>query len=605
MIKIRFVISPFAHSFVRYLLNHNNIEIKQSADKKCKILFDVKTPPILKGAYEIREFKPALILESFGYKIDIKQIKSIEELNNFGFSLYRDNYGYLFLDHPKKRSRNVNVFELFKFPPNHYVEYEAKNKTLKIKGDKSAGEIYYVEGISSGLDKYGMPIFDGTMYEWDEPIKEVHKIILEKDEIPVGICYDERLLVCIQKGIDKFAIGFVGVKGAGKTIYAHSLCHFMYKQWGIPMALLNDWNYEMDSWNRCADGIRDRPFIRLLKKLDLRPESFPCLFLIPNTNQGVNEKDKILFNENLAHIFTLSWSQFIRNYNDLTRGYKELELGKSGTAIDFDKLSECKSVKEVEDMIDSIQGGKEIASIKGRLRRVLSTLINSGIFDINKKTSKFYVSKYENVKGIWDINKRVKISGASEDCVPSLLFDARINVCLRPRNLEPIKVGDTNAFSLYLGFLIKQLLEIKSRRADLTGREVGIFVDEFHVITQKGVRQPFIELVTGLRHPEIYFLWASQSFEGVIDEVKTNTDYLFCTYYDREDALSVVKNRGADKKWVDEIVNLKREKFGAVLFPSRDLICYDLETGKKKKRIDPIKISLVPPPSKHKRPGEA
>lgn len=613
--------TPFAHSYGRWWLNKQGIRLYRGKDRIYGVI--PKLPDGFANEDAIGRWKedirkiPSVEVGNFKKSESVELIKDYGILREFGYRVLSERGKKGFGPSSKiyslvPRDRLTGVV-LTAFPKDHYVEYDRGYRTLRIVGKSSDNQIVFLEKkkdtqllLENLSFRERSKMILGTL-----DLDSLKKKMISINELLVGYSPDDGRIVTIPLERDPPRMGFVGIAGGGKTICMHSIMNQLYHARGVPFIHLHDEKSESFLWSRALTSVAhsergvdsDRFFIDRLDLFGLKPIGTPCIYFSPIIGDYTKEREEELElgNESMHYFISMDWENIIDNYNSYFGGFKEMELEKSGRYLDFDKLKKCKSEKEVYDLIDDIKDCPK--EVRWKLQTIFKKIFSYKLSNINSEVeSKFTYKKFVGDKQVGgDITENPFIVAVYAGLCPVLLTT----------KLKRIQFGNTNVVPAYIKSIVRQIVDFKRENILLKGKTIYVVIDELGYITRQGANEPIIDLATMGRSDDIGFMWANQTYskKGLPLDVKDNTHYLFATKpVSEEDVKVIVKDYAGNSKYWKEVMNKvgkEGEKFECVLFHTEPVITYDLDNGDRKVvERDPIRMTMIPPLSKHKAPSK-
>lgn len=588
---------PFIHSYARFFLKENNLRIKNNG----KTLFDSNNPPLPPESYLPDYFytkysNPILKTGTFKKSNSIKQLTSYQDLKDYGFIInsyaVSDSNRKIYGQRAEYRIRPIEFCgddTLNNIPKEHQVLHDTINKAFCLKGKNSDNRWVYMETKKETKKKLSfsdeLRLARGLPIRYEADTKNV-----EIEGIPIGISWDEWKLVCIPPWKNPFVAGYVGKRGKSKSIGLHMTNDFLFNM-GHNCCFLNDWKYETHTWNQPMQGA---DFVNRLNYIGLKPKPLPTVYFTPGTR--IMEKNLMGKDENIGEIISLSFKNLIRHYNEFFSSFKEFDLGKSKRMFDEKIIENCKTREDVIEVLDKIND-KQFKQVKDKLMSTMQFLFDQDVCDINTKfPSSLHMEKVLNEKVIYKTENLPSIVTA----MIAGLFPIFI-----PRSLLSVKFGKSSILPSYINNLVQSIYDIKDKTKYFEKKEIYISIDELNTITEKGVNQAITDIANLGRTSGIGMLWATQNYSKVLEDVRINTEFLFCMQYDNTNEINTICNNYDAKNYVkEEIKQLSKEiPHECFVFPSSRLLTYDLSTGEKEYIDEPIKIQLTPPLSKHSMSG--
>lgn len=581
---------PYIHSYAKYFLKKNNLRIKNS---KGKVLFNYPPLPENPPKYFLYEFNnPILKVGSFEKSESVKEI-SYQDLKDYGFIInsYKINpnqreYSGQAKTYQIRKDEFVGENTLKRIPDNHTILFDTINRAFCLQGRTSDNKWVYISKPKT-KEKELSVIENIDLMMGLKPKENLTIGRKDIEGIPIGISYEDWKLVCIPPWKNPPVIGFVGKRGKSKSIGLHMMNDFLFNM-GHCCCLLNDWKYETGTWNLPTEGA---DFINRLNKLNIKPKPLPTVYFIPDTR--IKEKNLIGREEGIGHIISLSFKNIIRSYNEFFSSFKEFDLGQSRKHFNEKLIENCKKPEEVFDIINTIGDEKHLRGVRDKLRKTMEFLFDQNICDISTNTPPtFQVEKLVDDKVI---NKTEKLHPIIASMIAGLF------PVFLPRKLLTIKFGKSSVLPSYMNNIVQAIYDIKDGTNYFEKKEVYISIDELNTITAKGVNQAIIDVANLGRTSGIGMLWATQNYSKALEDVRLNTEFLFCMQYDSSSEINAICGNYDAKDYVkDEIKQLSKEiPHECFVFPSSPLLAYDLSTGEKEYIDEPIKIQLTPPLSKH------
>ena len=567
-------------------------------------MFENPPLPLDLPNYFFNKFNPPkLIVNSFKKSESIKRIYDYGDLKKYGYVInsykaskkfFKGQHRLYKLEKISKEGENT----VKRIPDDHKVFFDTINKAFLLQGRSSENRWVYEIRLKMTNPKLKEEI------SWDDKIKlamgyevepEDKNNVLEIEGIPVAISSEEHKLVCLPPWKDPPVIGFVGRRGGSKSIGQHALNDLLFNM-GNCCCLLNDWKRETNTWNMPTDGSE---FITRLNQVGLNPKPLPTVYFCPESR--IKNKESILIgsNEGIGNVMSLSFKKIISDYNNFFSGFEEFKLGKSKTVFDFKSIEKCNSREEVLSLLDQNNFSKDKRPMIGKVERTMEFLFDQEVCDINTKSPSSYV--VEELKGEKVFSRTEKLNPIIASMVAGLY------PVFLPKSLLTIQFGRTSILPSYMNHLIQDIYNVKDETDYFKDKEIHIGIDELTTITSKGANQAIMDVANLGRSFGIGMNWSAQLYTKVLDEVKDNTNYIFCMQYASKQQINAVCGDCDTKELIKEdIRELSREiPNECVIFPkSSPLLVYDLSTGEKELLDEPIKGQLIPPMSRHKKPNE-
>ena len=602
-IKSKKAYYPYAHSFARYSLLKNNYEIWRGNQK----LFDHRKPqlPILIPSYfNIRQdsinfrtntiYNPDIgIQKSISYSFLLKKGFIIKKCEVTEDDLFLREKGF------KTYFKIVLGNELIpgfcrNIPRDHILVYDVTNKAFKLNGPKALIQWVYEQEfkiINYLDDAYIFPFKRWKIYDEESSYVNIK-------EIPIGIDHDNSKLICIPNKGDIGHTLFVGTTGSGKSYTLHSYICQLYN-YDNDIVLMNDWNNETYSWNLPTD---ERPFLRYLLPLNIKPKPLPTVHLYPSHQGCDDELRQIGGDEGISANILMDWEKLLIKYNEYTSMYAGMSFRNSLRYINFHQLAKCQSLEEIELMINQFMDKKEIPkNSKYMVQKIIEFIIKKEITNIGTK-----------FPARWKVKKK---SGSfitlEKELSPIMAcVYARLIPEFSPRSMEGVQMSSDSKGSIipmYMTYLINQIYEEKISDEYFKQRNLYIAIDEIGAIISKGVEMPIEEITARGRFKRIALLACNQLYSTFPKSVRENTSYVFCFGNSKRELNEMRKDNFVVPKEIEDELAISMKKFECYVFHKKPLVAYDLETGRRT-TLDssyPTKIIVLPPTSKHSKPMEA
>ena len=258
-------------------------------------------------------------------------------------------------------------------------------------------------------------------------------------------------------------------------------------------------------------------------------------------------------------------------------------------------IGDAKSKEDVLAHINSIPKLQESkgggVAMKDALLSRFNYLFNSQLFDItNNIPSKLKIKKPDSTE--------------LEDTIIALMKIGIVPIIM-PKHLESLQFGKSSFLHAYMNAILKRIYDLKNDGKIFPNQQIYTLFDEVEKALSLGVSGPLVTIASLGRSEGLGLLWANQYYSnGIPDQVKENTDYLF-----------ILSNPGNFKKGIfnkynhvgidDSISTIgEKNKFECYLLHDEPIITYDLDTGKREvNEYEPIRMSYFPPLSQHKKFG--
>ena len=605
-------IKPYLHSYSKYLLKEKNIEIYQGGNR---ILAPDNIYASVPGFF-IKD-KPLEPLVNFSELRDIP--KSVRNINSYDevkskFRLVLNSYEarqrwYKLqrVVYKLEKIEKMGPNTLTNIPREHKVEWDIVNKRVRLTG-LSAGPhrvgnwIYYSQKSDKTYAKNPGSSTDLVSIWKDFYGEESEEIELPKiriNEIPIMLSEGGEL-ICIERKADQPVIGYVGSRGCGKSMSMHRMEDQAYWRWGNYVCHLNDKLQETKEWclpinySQTHKGVYENEFEKTLRKIGEEPRPLPMVYVYPNTDRL---KSVVYEEEGVSIKISLPFREIIRNYGRFFKGKKEWEMpGATGKWFRLleDELSKSESIKEVEELIYKTlnpETKKGVEGVAEKMFSIIDSVFREEILDINTKIG----SKLTVVK-----------SGIEKENyypIPALM-KARLVPSFITSNLVT-----KDYFPQYFKFIIDDIfnLQISDSYFSRNKAVIWVAVDELEGITQKGsgANESLSRLATEGRNNRIGLLYATQLYNKIPEQIRTNTTVLLTYRYNNSEIVNTIANDfDLGDSWKEEIKNLDKEKRECIIMTSDKLISYNLRDGGREK-IDEVRKGIpLPPLSLHKKPLE-
>lgn len=615
---------PRVHSYCKFILHQNNIEIYQG-DKRILSPDTNIYANILSGEREpLKQWRVNKVepyIETFNFKDRVigeytRRI-TVDELAQLGVGLYskalnlRKGRAYRQYKEYYLANLKADANPIVSVPKGSMIEYDEPNNSVRLCGARETNWLMLKPlEKQTGLNAKNLSwqeMFDYSRSHVESAeIKRNIRIDIPKDEIIVGVSYTKRKVICIPKQKDISRIGIVGKTGEGKSLILHGLACQLTLCWNYPWCHLYDYKGETYPWVLPA-GLNedlvpcDTLFLTMLNKVNLAPNPIPLVWVYPtmifdqkkpNESEGVNVE------------MSLSWRDFMANYEIITEKDSDLSLGAATPYVENSMVGDCKSLEEIYDYVDNgifddVGMRKQFAPMLARLKKLSSFIFKKKFVDISCGIdSELRIKKtLPNGHIAYDIKLPV---------IPALMF-AGLNPILVTQKLETIRLGKTEMTPSYISYLVQQLYDIKRNKELFEKKYIYVIIDELGKLTRSGAVAPLIDIATLGRSDGIGFIYANQNWKEIPHHVKEQTDYLFVMRTnDKTEYKEICNDFNDEKVYADDIGNLNiHRKFECYLFHREPLIAYDLDTGNRSVIYkEPIKIILMPPMSKHNEPME-
>jgi len=428
--------------------------------------------------------------------------------------------------------------------------------------------------------------------------KKERNLLIEKQLI-IGITLDKKLIGIPLDG-ESLHIGYIGRTRQGKTVAMHSGIDQLQHYHQIPTYYNNDKKFENFYW---SEKTIHKEWVTTLEHLGMQPTPQKIVFLSPHIND--EQKSMIIYgNKEQIHLYiTLNIQEVLRHWDLLLEGIKDLQLGATWNLLteNEQQLKKITTKEEYKEFMKEIMKNKEYQKgQKGKLKRVLDTLINNEVINIGTPEATSTLT----------IKNTAKNKEQTLPTIPALL-QAGINVNLATENLSRIRIGGEKLDDGWHNIIFKQIYELKRRGTLLKGKKLVIATDEIGTMIDGGALTSIEEIASMGGGMNIMFMYGHQWFteiEKKAPDITKNTAYIIQVNSDPKEIQAALKSQGQEhNKSSLEYQTIKnlRPLEAAIYTSNAELIITDIETGKQKRTTGGFhKINLIPPLSRHKKGTE-
>ena len=416
------------------------------------------------------------------------------------------------------------------------------------------------------------------------------------NHIPIMIT-DKGKILCIPYSEETAHIGLVGQTGKGKGICGNSILGMQYWFAKRLCVILND--FQQETFENSLPSTNN-VFNNNLKILNLNPMPLPIVYVYPsNKNLQIKPVEKLF-----PHIkMCLPTEVVIRNIENF---YKMDKSGKYVTGY-IDRFLECENLEDIDLTIDNIlnenfpdSGGKKFEEMKFKIRTIFKNVFDEQISDTSSPADS-YAYLTINRKGLKDYKNLTIQSLVAAGFIPSI---------------QTSDIKNERWFSAYMAFIVNSIYWDKYNDEFFKDRDICIYCPEIDKLYKtdtgldKGnlIKKELSLIGTNGRRARIILIWDAQSYDSVIESVRTNTKYLFVGRMSfEEEVRGIKKDFNVNKEVQDWILSLNTESskgvFEFVALTSDKFIIYNPRNGGIQSTNEPQRGRLITPMACHKKPG--
>jgi len=537
------------------------------------------------------------------------EIISLDRLNKLGFTVLVEKVGERRWESGQQvlyyiGRKKINSKETTRSALRDYnIYYDRFNKRVKLEGKYAYNKESRIRGSTGWIS---------LKREFQEPIPEYHsfeeivemqnkvwlgqsikqttiKEIKVRNEVPIIITEEEQL-ICLPYEDDMQSIGITGQKGKGKSFTTHTLLDGIHNFFHDNIIFIND---SLNQFHSMMSPNNVKTFKTRLARIGLIPRPLPTVNLYlscPNVEFAHQE-------EGISFRLVVSFIDFLKRYTYFTRGIKRLNLdGKESYLNEF--LYDFEKITSADEIVDLMRMrlpkskkeddpyGKMIAKWKPKFDNILNSMFTDNMFQDD-----------DLVSAKW----KATIKGEEVIGNPILIL-AECGI------IPIVNTSFAKKFSFFrntMGHFQSSIIDWQIYRGNLKQR-LWVFADEIQDIYEIGKRNDNAKdsLEENFRQGRINsvgYVYNSQSFSKLHEDIKKNTTHLLVTYtQDATERKQIGKNYLMNSDEIDEMAKLKSFEFLAI--SNDNWVVYD-KFGKRTVTSGIFKGKCLPPMSLHLSPA--
>jgi len=438
---------------------------------------------------------------------------------------------------------------------------------------------------------------------------KVEDELIQIPEIPMLVTYDNKI-VCLSQDDVAPKIGFIGRTGEGNSFLLHRLCDQAFSKWGVRLALLNDKASENFAWVNQWKKNKTIPQYKVGNvDTNILNEETTAMPIVALYQQSDGLMDDNVEDKDISFKIALGFQEVMQRYDEFfahslmeMKGSKptfnDLIYDKYGRTNVDSPILKARSLKDIYDFFESIEevkksnrayfynGNSLPPQSVGKIKRFLKNIFTERIFDISCDTEALWTVEYPN-----GLKKKYNPIIA---CLTAGLVPA----------LETYHISTKSWFPFYYRDLLNKVADnqISNPYFRKNNIQTWVVTDELTGIINKHsiVDETISNVWRESRPKNLGMVFRSQHYDKILDALRYNYGYYFCTRMVRNEAKDIIKDTEQDPRWVDVITNLN--KFEVVAIPKTSFVTYD-RNGVRREEERAFHGIMLPPNSEHLKRG--
>ena len=400
------------------------------------------------------------------------------------------------------------------------------------------------------------------------------------EDIPIMITQDNYLL-CIPKTQETKHVGATGMTGTCKSLFMNALLGWDYWLSQTSCINLNDFQRETFELSLKTEN---ESFSYSLNKINAKPCPIPLVYVFPSTKTLQIEKKDRRFP--LIRM-TLPVEEAIRNVEN----YWKLDKSKVYLGNIKEDLVKCDSIQAIRAVLEESFPEKEQKLMKIKLLNIFEDLFENNMLNVSTPEAPAFL----------DLNLKY--------------YNQTIQTLMRAGVVPSIQTSDLSNqeyFSAYMSFIVDSIYKNQFYDEYFKDKTVSLFVDEIDKLWlgNRGdlIKRALSLIGTNGRMARIGLRWATQNYEKVTVQIRSNTKYLFVSRKaDSKEVNHIKKDFEIPSSMSKDILNLKTDPekgiFELVALTTERFVLYDLMTGNKSWSSEPKRGTLICPMARHRIPN--